>query len=353
MRERDVVVIGAGQAGLAIGYYLRRVAVRFSILDAAGRIGESWASRWDSLRLFTPARYSQLPERPLDMDPWAYPGKNEIAAYLEDYASAFELPVDLNTEVQSLRREGETFTVHTNTRRTWRTRQVVVATGPFQVPLVPAVADCLDARLTQVHSSDYERPEQLPRDGAVLVVGGGNSGYQIALELAQSGREVHLSRGEHNASVPQKPLGRDIFWWQDLLGVLRIPARSALGRRMRANDSTIIGIPARVLADAGVRMHERLVDAAGRTISFSHGGTLDVTAVVWATGFRRDYSWLDVPGALDDTGTPIHERGISPVQGLYFLGLPWLHTTGSALIGFVARDAQHLARTIDRRREWC
>lgn len=346
-RAVEVLVIGGGQAGLSMGERLRRTGRKFTILEAGDRVGHSWRSRWDSLRLFTPARYAHLPGMPLPLPPWSYPGKDTIADYLEEYASKLYLPVEVGTRVTALRRTGRGFSAETSAGP-WEAAQVVVSTGPFQAPSVPEVARNLSRNVAQLHSSGYQRPAQLP-DGTVLVVGGGNSGYQIALELAHSGRDVHLSRGQHNVSVPQRLLGRDLFWWQDVLGVLDIPGESRLGRRMRANDSTVIGLPLRRLTAAGVALHERVTRTEGESVRFADGTAVDVDAVVWATGFHTDFSWIQIPGALDELGGPVHHRGVSTVPGLYFLGLPWLHTTGSALLGFVWRDAAHLAATIEAR----
>ncbi|MEU4363466.1 NAD(P)/FAD-dependent oxidoreductase [Promicromonospora sp. NPDC023987] len=346
-RAVEVLVIGGGQAGLSMGERLRHAGREFTILEASDRIGHSWRSRWDSLQLFTPARYSHLPGLPLPLPSWSYPGKDQIADYLEEYAAELRLPVEAGTRVTALRRTGPGFSVET-AAGPWEAAQVVVATGPFQTPSVPAAARGLSGHVAQVHSSGYQRPAQL-RGGTVLVVGGGNSGYQIALELARSGRGVHLSRGQHNVSVPQRLLGRDLFWWQEVLGVLDIPGESRAGRRMRANDSTVIGLPLRRLTAAGVTLHERVVRAEGSSVQLADDTTLKVDAVVWATGFHTDFSWIQIPEALDESGSPVHHRGVSTVRGLYFLGLPWLHTTGSALLGFVWRDAAHLAATIKAR----
>lgn len=345
----DVLVVGGGQAGLAMAYYLQRAGLSFAVLDKNARVGAVWESRWDSLRLFTPARYSQLPGMSQDLDPWTYPGKDDVAAYLDRYAKAFDLPIRLGWAVTSLRLRDAEFVLGTD-RGSLVAHQVVIATGPFQVPVVPALSQRIDSGVTQLHSCEYRRPDQLPEEGELLVVGGGNSGYQIALELATSGRRVHLARGTNNVSVPQRPLGRDIFWWQQLLGIMNVRSDSKIGRRMRANDGTIIGISAQDLGDAGVTLHDRVVDAVGRTIRLRNGDEVDVSAVVWATGFRQDHSWIDVAGALDADGRPVHHRGVSPVKGLYVLGLPWLHTTGSALLGFVGRDAEYLASVITSNR---
>jgi putative flavoprotein involved in K+ transport len=219
---------------------------------------------------------------------------------------------------------------------------VVDATGPFQTPFVPPVAAGLDPSVTQLHSSDYRNPQALP-GGDVLVVGGGNSGFQIAEELVRT-RPVDLSVGSTQPTLPQRLAGRDLFWWLTLLGLMRVTADSRLGRRAQAQE-TLVGTSRRGLQRAGVRFHPRLAGAEGRTVRFADGTTLDVDVVIWATGYRIDHSWVQVPGAVSD-GRIVHRRGVTDVPGLYVLGLPWQHTRGSALLGFVHEDAAYLAEQI-------
>ena len=194
--------------------------------------------------------------------------------------------------------------------------------------------------MTQVHSSQYRNPQALP-DGPVLVVGGGNSGFQIAEELAAT-RQVDLSIGAKYPMLPQRLLGKDLFWWLTRLRLMRKPADSRLGRRMQARGEFVIGSNQRRLKRAGVRFRPRLVDAVGRTVRFADDSILDVSSVIWATGYRSDYSWIQIPGVLRD-GRVIHRRGVTDVPGLFFLGLSWQHTRGSALLGFVNDDAAYLA----------
>jgi putative flavoprotein involved in K+ transport len=222
---------------------------------------------------------------------------------------------------------------------------VIVATGPFQVPFVPPLAAGLDKSVTQLHSSEYRNPRGLP-DGPVLVVGGGNSGFQIAEEVART-RPTELSIGSAYPALPQRLVGRDLFWWLTRLRLMRVTAESRIGRRMQARGEFLIGSSRRRLQRADVRFRPRLIDAVGRTARFADGSRLDVAVVVWATGYRSDYSWIDIPSVLGD-GRVHHRRGISDVPGLYFLGLPWQHTRGSALLGFVADDAAHMAQAISR-----
>jgi putative flavoprotein involved in K+ transport len=339
----DVVVVGGSQAGLAMAWHLARQGLRFVVLEAGARLGHVWRSRWDSLKLFTPAQYNALPGLPFPGPADSYPTKEPVADYLEAYANAFHLPVRLNARVIDLRRtENGVFEAHT-ADQAYRARLVIVATGPFQVPFVPAAARKLDESVTQLHSSEYRNPGSLP-DGPVLVVGGGNSGFQITEELAAT-RQVDLSIGTRNPKLPQRLAGKDLFWWLTRLGLMRVTASSRLGRRIQARGEFVIGSNRRRLERAGVRIRPRAVDAEARTIRFADGSTLDVGVVVWATGFRADYSWIHIPGVVEDSRV-VHRRGVTDVPGLYFLGLTWQHTRGSALLGFVKDDAAYLADRI-------
>jgi len=338
----DVIVVGAGQAGLAIAWYLARLGLRFQVLEASAELGQSWRSRWDSLTLFTPAQYDALPGMPFPAPADTYPTKEPVADYLRAYADAFRLPVRLNARVTSLSRSGDGFEVRT-ADETFSARRVVVATGPFQVPFIPPAAGGLDSTVTQIHSADYRNPQALP-DGPVLVVGGGNSGLQIAEELSAS-RRVDVSMGTSPPILPQRLAGRDLFWWLTRLGLMRVPAESRLGRRVQARGEFVIGTSRRRLKGAGVTFRPRLVGADGRTARFADGSTLDVGVVLWATGYRSDYSWISIPGVVRN-GRVAHRRGVSDVPGLYFLGLSWQHTRGSALLGFLDEDASHVADRI-------
>ena len=338
----DVAVIGGSQTGLAMAWHLAREQLRFVVLDAAPEIGHTWRSRWDSLTLFTPAQYDALPGLQFPGQPDTYPGKDAVAAYLQAYAAAFNLPVKLNAQVTQLRQTAEGFEIHTPAEVV-RARQVVVAAGPFQVPFAPPASQGLDSTVTQLHSAAYRNPQALP-PGPVLVVGGGNSGFQIAEELATAGRPVDLSIGTKMPVLPQRLAGRDLFWWLTRLGLLRVTVKSRLGRRM-ASREFIIGGRRRRLRAAGVRFRPGVASAQGRTMRLTDGSTLDGDIVIWATGYRSDYAWIGIPGVVGD-GKVVHRGGVTQVPGLYFLGLSWQHTRGSALLGFVHDDAAQLAGLI-------
>jgi putative flavoprotein involved in K+ transport len=338
----DVIVIGGGQAGLAIGYLLARHGREFAILDAADAPAAAWRSRWDSLRLFTPVRYDSLPGRTFPGDPDTYPGRDDVVAYLSDYARDFELPVELDSAVRAVRRSERGYVVELD-GRTYEADHVVVATGPFQVPRVPAVAERLDPDVVQFHSSAYRTPGDVPA-GPVLVVGGGNTGFQIAEELSGT-HEVHLSIGARQTPLPQRIAGRDLFRYLEATGLMGRTATSRIGRRMQDRE-TLIGSSRRAARRRhGIHLHGRTIEVSGRDVTFGDGTTLNPGTVVWATGFGLDHSWIDAP-VLDANGRLVHDRGVTASPGLYFLGLPWQHTRGSALLGWVKDDAEYLADRI-------
>ena len=339
----EVMVIGGGQAGLALGYHLVRQRRRFTILDGSDAPARMWRSRWDSLTLFTPARYDALPGRAFPADADHYPTRDEVVDYLTDYARDFELPVKLNTWVRAVRASDGGYLVETDDR-TYETDQVVVATGPFQTPRTPSMAQHLDADVDQLHSIDYRRPGDLA-DGPVLVVGGGNTGFQIAHELAAT-HEVHLAIGSRQAPLPQRLLGRDLFTILTATRLMGKTVDSRIGRRLSGRDA-LIGSSPRTVRRRGVHVRPRATGAAGSTLTFADDSTLEPRTVIWATGFGVDYSYIDAP-VFDAEGAVVHSRGVTAARGLYFLGMPWQHTRGSALLGWVKDDAQHIADQISK-----
>jgi putative flavoprotein involved in K+ transport len=341
----DVAVIGGGQAGLAVGSLLKDQGRRFAIYEAADHIAPAWRGRWDSLTLFTPRRYDALPGMPFPGDPDGHPTRDEVIAYLEAYARRLELPVVTGRRVRRLRAgDGGGFVLEFGDGHE-EADQVIVATGPFQAPRIPPFATDLAPDLVQMHSTAYRRPGDVPA-GRVLVVGGGNTGFQIAQDLAPT-RDVTLAIGSRQTPLPQRLLGRDVFWWLTRLGVLGKTAESRIGRRAQGRD-TLIGSSPRAIRRAGVAVRPRVVGVRGREVRFADGGVATPDAVIWATGYRPDHSWIDLP-AFDGDGRLRHRRGVTDVPGLFFLGLSWQHTCGSALLGFVADDARFIADRIAAR----
>ena len=341
----DTVVIGAGQAGLAVGYHLAQRGRDFTILDAAAEPAAAWRGRWDSLALFTPAAHDSLPGRPFPGDPDHYPTRDEVIEYLTGYAAHFGLPVELGCRVERVACVGENWVVETGDRAI-EARNVVVATGAFQAPRLPVdLAERLDPAIQQLHSAEYRRPSGL-RGETMLVVGGGNTGYQIAEELASAGREVHLAIGTRQMPMPTRLLGREIFTVLERLGAMRKSADSRIGRRMKGRE-TLVGYGPRRGRRQGITLHDRAASAEGRTVTFAGGGTVRPDAIVWATGFTRDHAFVDAP--VFAGGEVVQKRGVTEAPGLYFCGLPWMHTRGSALLGWVKDDAAFIAQKIAER----
>jgi putative flavoprotein involved in K+ transport len=347
----DTVVIGAGQAGLAVGHHLAARDVDFVILSDERRVGDNWRKRWDSLRLFTPARYSGLPGLPFPATPNYLADKDEVGDYLERYAERFDLPVRLSSPVQSVTSDGDQFTiVIAGSQIRLEASNVIVATGAFQRPYIPAIASRLTSSIVQLHSSNYRNPLALP-DGPVLVVGAGNSGAQIALELAGQ-RKVWLA-GRNTGHLPRRVLGRDVFDW--IWPVLtRATVDTRFGRRLRrkarSGGDALIGIPEREMVGAGVCRVGRL-EAERGGLPVCDGRVLEPRVIVWCTGFAPDYGWIDLP-VFDDGGYPLHDRGVVPeAPGLFFLGLRFQRSMSSSLIGGVGADAAYIADRVAQRSE--
>ena len=339
------LVIGAGQAGLAVGYYLASQGRDFLILDADERIGDGWRRRWDSLRLFTPARYSNLPgmkfPSPSGSSTFYLPSKEEVADYLEGYAARFALPVRLSTRADSLTRVGNKYIITAGTEA-FEAEHVIVATGAFQTPRVPVFSHELDRGITQIHSSEYRNHDQL-RGGDTLVVGAGQSGLEISTELAAS-RRTWLS-GPKVRQLPQSVFGLDIFWWYY---TSRVITRSGAARRLRGKTGggTTIGVAEADLAVSGVERVARTWGVKDGRPLLADGRLMDVENVVWCTGYQPDYSWISLP-VFGNDGDPIHSRGVTAgAPGLYFVGLHLQYRPNSALIGGVGADAEYIAKHI-------
>jgi putative flavoprotein involved in K+ transport len=341
--EAAVLVIGGGQAGLAMGYHLAERGLSFLIVDANPDVGHVWRSRWDSLRLFTSAEYNSLPGMQFPGTRGTYPGKEEIADFLRAYAEEAQLPIRLNTQVTSLTLEDGTYVARSDDAEI-RAQQVVIATGPFHIPFTPALAEDLAPDLPQIHSAEYRNPDSVPA-GKTLVVGGANSGQQIALELSES-RPVEISAGEKLPTLPQRPLGRDIWWWLTVMRISRVTVESRLGQRLSQRD-VVIGGGLRELRKHGVGVRPRVVGGSGRTVTFDDGSSADYEGIVWATGYRVDRSWIEIPEVKDERGQIQHVRGVTESPGLYMLGMTWQYTRTSALLGWVGDDAAFLTDQIE------
>jgi putative flavoprotein involved in K+ transport len=349
----DTIVIGGGQAGLSVGYYLKRQGRSFVILDANEQVGGSWQTRtWSSLRLFTPARYDGLPGWPFPAPGWSYPTARELAEYLEAYAARFELPVRTRMKVDRLQKAGDRFVVECGETR-FRASQVVVATGFYGTPSVPPFAAELDSRIVQMHSSEYRDPSQL-RPGGVLLVGAGNSGADIAIEVSRTHR-TWLS-GPDKGQVPfriETRLSRLVLPLLWLLASHVLTVKTPLGRKVRphvlANGAPRIRVKADDLDAAGVEQVPRTVEIADGLPVLEDGQALDVANVIWCTGFRQDFSWIDVP-VFGEQQELRQERGVTSEPGLYFLGLDFLYSFTSENVGGVGKDAKYIAKRINSRK---
>jgi putative flavoprotein involved in K+ transport len=349
----EVVVIGGGQAGLAMGHHLVQRGLSFVILDAGDRIGDAWRSRWDGLRLFTAGRYDGLPGMPFPGSPDAFPTKDDVAEYLETYAARTHLPVRTGITVDDVWRTDDGYLI-TAGSQTFEAAQVVVATGAYRHPRIPDFATDLDPAITQLHSSEYRNLSQL-RDGGVLVVGASNSGAEIALQAAAAHRTILV--GPDRGKMPIRPESRlarlfDVPFWFFINHVVTMD--TPIGRKARP-DLRDHGLPLeRVwpvdLAAAGVeRVHARAVGVRDGLPVLDDGRVLDLATVVWSTGFRPEFGWIHLPVVGSDEW-PLQVRGVVPsAPGLYFLGLPFLYSAASSLIGGVGRDAAYIADRITTR----
>jgi putative flavoprotein involved in K+ transport len=349
----ETVVIGGGQAGLAVGYQLAKRDRLFVILEANERIGDSWRKRWDSLRLFTPARYNGLDGFPFPADGWSFTTKDEMADYLEAYAARFDLPVRTGVRVQKLFRDDDRFVVETQ-EAVFEAENVVVAMADFQRPRVPEFAEHLDSDIVQLHSYEYRNPSQL-RDGAVLVVGAGNSGAEISLELSRTHR-TWLS-GRDTGHMPFRIEGvasRLLLAPLVLRFVFHrvLTMNTPIGRRARprilSRGAPVIRVKPGDLASAGVEHAPRMIGVRDGLPLLEDGRVLEVANVIWCTGYHPGFSWVDLP--VFGAEGPIHERGIvHGVPGLYFVGLEFLYAMSSVMVHGVGRDAQHIADRIASR----
>jgi putative flavoprotein involved in K+ transport len=346
----ETVIVGAGQAGLSVGHHLAKRGHPFVILDANERVGDNWRRHWDSLRLYSPARLDGLPGMPFPLPAWSFPTKDQTADYLERYAERFELPVRCGSPVRRVARNGRGYVVDC-AGGPIAADNVVVATGTFGRPYSPACAEELDPRIVQLHSSEYKNPSQL-RDGPVLVVGAAHSGADVAMDCAATHRTILCGRDTGQVPIDiESRRGRAVWRALSFLARRVLTTRTPIGRRMRPEirghggpllrykraDLEAAGVERTTARAAGTRDGRPLLD---------DGTVLDVANVVWCTGFKQDFGWIELPVVGDD-GWPREERGVVPsAPGLYFTGLAFQYAFSSMLLLGAGRDAEHVANHI-------
>lgn len=352
----DVIVIGGGQAGLSVGYYLKQRGVRFVILDASPRVGDAWRTRWDSLRLFSPARFDGLVGMRFPAPDDHFPTKDEMADYLEAYAKHFELPVRTNTRVERVSKENDRYVVEA-AGSIFEAGKVVVAMSSFQKPRVPAFASELSPDIVQIHSRDYKSPSQLA-PGAAVVVGAGNSGAEIAIELVRAGHPTVVA-GPDTGEPPIDP-GSAFARWIGMPLMFRVvfhrvlTIKTPMGRKARQKmlkqATPLIRTKNKHLLAAGAERTARVVGVRDGKPVLEDGLVLDVTNVVWCTGFHAGHAFIDLP-IFDEGGEPKHVGGVvESAPGLYFVGLHFLYAMSSAMIHGVGRDAKRIVETLMKER---
>jgi putative flavoprotein involved in K+ transport len=348
----QTIIIGGGQAGLAAGYFLAHHKENFIILDKDSRTGDTWRKRWDSLRLFTPSKFDRLPGMHLPYPENYMPTKDEVAGYLEEYARKFALPIRHDVKVEALRHSDQGYQVLASGSN-FKARNVIVATGQYQLPHTPALAGELSPGIFQMHSSGYSNPQQVPAR-SVLVVGAGNSGAEIALELRRAGKQVWLA-GRDVGQIPiNTPFGKAFkgkpMWW--FMGHV-LTVNTPVGRKVRESTLHRGGALGRItrseVAASGVDLVPSLTGVQSGQLKVEDGRVIPADGVIWATGFRPDYRWIELP-IFDEHGLPRHRRGVvQSAPGLYFLGMFFQTALRSSLMGGVGDDAAYIAGKIVNR----
>jgi len=342
----DFIVVGAAQAGLSMAYELEQMNAKYLVLDKEDQIGASWLNRWDSLKLFTPTEFNHLKGLDFPAPKGHYPNKYEVAEYFKTYVNTFDIPVQLNTLVEKiykneglfiLEAENETFTSH----------NVVIATGPFHIPYTPPFYKKISDEIKQWHSNYYKNPNQL-QEGDCMVVGAGDSGFQILDEISQTGRKTYFSGQTQIKTLPQEFLGKTLWWWFCKTGFLSIHKHHWLGKIISKSKQPVIGVDVKgILNRKNVIPVGKTIDAENKTIITENQSIKNIKNIVWATGYRPNFNWIEGI-ELDKEGYPVHHRGVSNTKGLYFIGLPWLYTRGSATLGGIKKDAKYLANHISK-----
>ncbi|MFN2260854.1 MAG: flavin-containing monooxygenase [Psychroflexus sp.] len=343
----DFIIIGAAQAGLSMAYQLNQLGKKYLVLDKENEVGASWLNRWDSLTLFTPSEFNNMEGLEFPKPKGHYPDKNEVAEYFKAYVKRFDIPIEFNTLVTEIKDKTDYFIVeHEN--GFYETENVIVATGPFHIPYTPPFANKIDKNIFQIHSNFYQNPSQL-QDGTAMVVGGGDSGYQILDEVSDTDRKVYFSGDTTVKSLPQEFLGKTLWWWFTKTGYLNFSKDSWIGKRINNAKQPVIGVDVKgILGKENVHPVGKSLDAKEQMIKTEKGEIYDIKNIIWATGYRPKFDWIEGL-ELDKDGYPVHERGVSNINGLYFIGLPWLHTRASATLGGIKKDAKYLGKYIKQK----
>lgn len=341
----DFVIVGAAQAGLSMAYHLKQMNKSFLMVDGGDEVGASWLSRWDSLTLFTPTEYNHLPGLKFDAPKGYYPNKHEVANYFKHYATTYGFNIQLNTLINSVKKTEHSFVLEHDAGKI-EAQNVIVATGPFHTPYTPPCHTKISDSILQMHSNYYKGPHQLT-NGDTLVVGGGDSGYQILDEIsAQTAYKVYFSGDTNVKSIPHQFLGKTLWWWFTLIGFLKFNKYSWIGKKISAITQPVIGTDVKAILNRNnVEAVGRTKDAINTTIEFDKKKVNSIKNIVWATGYRPNFKWIEGL-ELDENNYPKNYRGVSNIEGLYFIGLPWMYTRGSATLGGVANDAQYLSNYI-------
>jgi len=342
----DTIVIGAGQAGLAVSYYLKKAGIDHIVLDSNSRTGDTWRNRWDSLKLFTPAEHDSLPGLPFPAPRGTFPGKEEMASYLENYADKFKLPVAAGIKVKKLISKNSHMVLE-HSGGVLSAEKVVVATGTNPVPNIPKFAKDIAPEINQIHSSQYKNPDSLP-DSETLVVGCGTSGAEIAIELAGT-RPVKIS-GKPTPHIPDavlKYLGEPYWWFVSNIVTVKTPIGRKAKKSILKGGAPLIRISVKHLEKAGVERLPKVKGINNGLPVLENGRTVSVSNIVWATGYKPDFSWIDAgENIFDDKGWPVTQRGVPAVKNLFFAGMLFQYGLTSGLVGGVGRDAEFIVNKI-------
>ncbi len=345
MNSQDFIIIGAGQAGLCMAYYLKQQGYDCLLLDANSEVGAPWLQRWDSLKLFTPTEFNHLPGMDFPYPKGFYPNKYHVADYLKAYAKKFQFNIQLNQKITSVKKQNEWFILNSSTHE-FKTHHLIIATGPFHTPYTPPCHQNICNSIHQIHSEYYKNPEQL-QPGDTLVVGSGDSGVQILQDILDGQRKVYFSGDTKLSTIPQEIFGKTLWWWFQHVGFLSIHKYSWLGKKISKGLQPIIGTDVKSLFNhPNVECVGRTLHAKEKEITFEKKIVHSIKNIIWATGFKPNFHWIDNI-QLDESGYPKNYRGVSShIKNLYFIGLPWLYTRGSATLGGVKKDAEYLINAI-------